>query len=417
LPVLLFLCTKSVDEDENLIAPWGGTISLEITIRNLVKYYDNEKPVVKGLNLQINDGELVTILGPSGCGKSTTMLMIAGIHSISQGEIYFDDQMINYVPPKDRGIGMVFQNSALYPNMTVQENIMFPLKNQRNPKVSKVEQIARASEAAKMVHLGDFLKRKPSQLSGGQQQRVAIARAIVKRPKLLLLDEPLSSLDANLRMDMREEIRRLQKELGITTVMVTHDQEEAMTMSDRIAIMRDGILQQYGTPDELYRQPVNWFVANFLGMPAMNSFQCVWENPGRSLKLKETGEIIPLPADAKLVDGSVRPGQQLILGFRPHQSRIWTGPPAHQEGLLKGVVLLVEYTGREKLLNLQFGQKLIKGYTDIDQQITDGQQVWMKVDAFKYLFDSVSEDNMFVNKKPVMADYSGPVASLTTSRR
>ena len=241
---------------------------MEIKIENLTKAYGDFK-AVDGMNLTIQDGELVGLLGPSGCGKSTTLFMIAGLTEPTSGEIYFGEKNVTKIPPEDREIGLVFQNYALYPHMSVAENIMFPLINR---KVNKKEAKERAYEMAKMVHLEELMDRKPKALSGGQQQRVAIARALVKKPKVLLLDEPLSNLDAKLRIETREEIRRIQQEVKITTIFVTHDQEEAMSISDKIAVMNQGIVQQYAVPQSMYLYPENLFVAQFLGMPQINSF-------------------------------------------------------------------------------------------------------------------------------------------------
>ncbi|NOU73557.1 ATP-binding cassette domain-containing protein [Paenibacillus sp. LMG 31458] len=364
---------------------------MQVRIAQLFKYYESGDPTVSDLNLDVADGELVTLLGPSGCGKSTTMLMIAGIHEVSKGGIYFDDELMNYVSPKDRNIGMVFQNPALYPNMNVLENITFPLRNRKMPKKQAEE---RAIEAAEIVQMAGYLKRKPSQLSGGQQQRVALARALAKQPKLLLLDEPLSSLDARLRMSLREEIRRIQKKLGITTVMVTHDQEEAMSMSDRIAVMNNGRLQQYGTPDELYENPVNWFVAQFLGMPSMNRLDCRWERPGLSVRLPDTGDVLTLPPSLAGVQDAM-PEQRLMIGFRPHQVHIVK--PEDESNSFKAKVLMIEFTGREKLLHLAAGAQHIKIYADLSEQVKEGDEIRLRLTHFRYLFDADTERNLMLN--------------------
>ncbi|MBP3487180.1 MAG: ABC transporter ATP-binding protein [Roseburia sp.] len=244
---------------------------MEIRIENLTKAYGDFR-AVDGMNLTICDGELVGLLGPSGCGKSTTLFMLAGLTEPTDGKIFFGDKDVTKIPPEEREIGLVFQNYALYPHMTVEENIMFPLINR---KVNKKEAKERAYEMAKLVHLEGLMDRKPKALSGGQQQRVAIARALVKKPKVLLLDEPLSNLDAKLRIETREEIRRIQQEVGITTIFVTHDQEEAMSISDKIAVMDKGVVQQYEVPQSMYLEPENLFVAQFLGMPEINTFSAV----------------------------------------------------------------------------------------------------------------------------------------------
>ena len=239
---------------------------MKVRIDNVTKTF-GQTTAVSNFSAELEDGHLICLLGPSGCGKSTLLNMLCGIIPVSQGQIFFDDKDVTKLPPDQRNIGMVFQNYALYPHMTVAENIAFPLEIQ---KVKKDERKARVEEIAKLVHVDNLLRRYPSELSGGQQQRVAIARAMVKKPQLLLMDEPLSNLDARLRLEMREEIRRIQKETGITTVFVTHDQEEAMSISDSILLMKDGVLIQNGLCQELYVNPNCLFVAEFLGNPPAN---------------------------------------------------------------------------------------------------------------------------------------------------
>ena len=247
---------------------------MKIVLKNLSKVFYNKKTnsevrAVDNLDIEIPDGKLVGLLGPSGCGKSTTLFMISGLQNPTEGEIYFGETNVTNLAAEKRGIGLVFQNYALYPHMTVGQNIMFPLTNQ---KVSKKEALERAYEAASLVQIENLMDRKPSELSGGQQQRVAIARALVKNPNVLLLDEPLSNLDARLRLQTREEIKRIQRETGVTTVFVTHDQEEAMSISDLIVVMKLGVVQQVDEPQKVYDDPTNLFVAKFLGTPPINSF-------------------------------------------------------------------------------------------------------------------------------------------------
>lgn len=229
--------------------------------------------VLKGITMDIEKGHLVTLLGPSGCGKSTTLNLICGLQKPTEGKIFFGEDDVTDLPPENRGVGLVFQNYALYPHLTVQKNITFPLENLKGKdKLTKEEMQKRAYEAAKLVQIEELMDRRPSELSGGQQQRVAIARALVKAPRVLLLDEPLSNLDARLRLQTREEIKRIQKETGITTIFVTHDQDEAMSISDLIVVMKDGVVQQIGRPQEVYDNPANLFVAKFLGTPPINVF-------------------------------------------------------------------------------------------------------------------------------------------------
>ena len=254
---------------------------MKVELQNLTKIFPSrnkksgeEVIAVNDFTYTIPDGKLVGLLGPSGCGKSTTLYMISGLQKPSSGKIFFGEEDVTDLSPENRGIGLVFQNYALYPHMTVKQNILFPLQNLRGQdRMSKEEMLERALEAAKLVQIDELMDRKPSELSGGQQQRVAIARALVKMPRVLLLDEPLSNLDARLRLQTREEIRRIQKETGITTVFVTHDQEEAMSISDEIVVMKLGVVQQVGKPQEIYDNPTNLFVAKFLGTPPINVFK------------------------------------------------------------------------------------------------------------------------------------------------
>ena len=253
---------------------------MKVVLENLTKIFPSrnkktggEVVAVNDFTFTIPDGKLIGLLGPSGCGKSTTLYMISGLQAPSSGKIYFGDDDVTDLPAESRGVGLVFQNYALYPHMTVKQNILFPLQNLKGAdKLSKDEMLDRAYSAAKLVQIDELMDRKPSELSGGQQQRVAIARALVKMPKVLLLDEPLSNLDARLRLQTREEIRRIQRETGITTIFVTHDQEEAMSISDLIVVMKLGILQQIGKPQDVYDDPTNLFVAKFLGTPPINVF-------------------------------------------------------------------------------------------------------------------------------------------------
>ena len=254
---------------------------MKVVLQNLTKVFPSrnkksgeEVVAVNDFTFEIPDGKLIGLLGPSGCGKSTTLYMISGLQKPTGGQIFFGDNDVTELSAENRGVGLVFQNYALYPHMTVKQNIMFPLQNLRGAdKLSKEEMITRAYEAAKLVQIDELMERKPSELSGGQQQRVAIARALVKMPQVLLLDEPLSNLDARLRLQTREEIRRIQKETGITTIFVTHDQEEAMSISDMIVVMKLGVVQQIGAPQDVYDNPTNLFVAKFLGTPPINVFE------------------------------------------------------------------------------------------------------------------------------------------------
>ncbi len=274
---------------------------MKVVLRNLTKKFPSRDKknkadviAVNNFDFEIPDGKLIGLLGPSGCGKSTTLNLISGLEKPTSGQIFFGEDDVTNLPPEHRGIGLVFQNYALYPHLTVKQNILFPLENLKGKdRLSKEEMLEKAMEAAKLVQIDELMERRPGELSGGQQQRVAIARALVKRPKVLLLDEPLSNLDARLRLQTREEIRRIQKETGITTIFVTHDQEEAMSISDMIVVMRDGIVQQIGRPQEVYDNPANLFVAKFLGTPPINVFQGQvkdgWLSLGEDTVLSVTG--------------------------------------------------------------------------------------------------------------------------------
>ncbi|SDB30160.1 ABC transporter ATP-binding protein [Bauldia litoralis] len=295
-----------------------------IEFRNIAKRFGDVE-VIPGMDLDIADGEFVALLGPSGCGKSTSLLILAGIYLPSGGDLLFDGHVVNDVEAKDRNVGIVFQSYALYPHMTVRDNIMFPLRFKKTP---RDEAIRRVNDAAALVQVGELLDRKPSELSGGQQQRVALARALVKQPQLLLLDEPLSNLDATLRLSMRTEIKSLQDELGVTTILVTHDQIEATTMADRIICMRAGRIEQIGTPDDLYDRPSSLFVAGFIGSPPINLVHGAAAN--------NTVDVagVPFPADG--ANGSI------TVGLRPEHL-------VFAEAGLPGRIAQIEPMGREVL--------------------------------------------------------------------
>ena len=286
---------------------------MKVVLQNLTKIFPSrnkksgeEVVAVNDFTFEIPDGKLIGLLGPSGCGKSTTLYMIRGLQKPTGGKIFFGDDDVTEMPTESRGVCLVFQNYALYPHMTVKQNILFPLQNLKGAdKMSKAEMLKRATEAAKLVQIDNLMERKPSELSGGQQQRVAIARALVKMPRVLLLDEPLSNLDARLRLQTREEIRRIQRETGITTIFVTHDQEEAMSISDMIVVMKLGVLQQIGAPQEVYDDPHNLFVAKFLGTPPINVFEGAVSG-GKLIIGEQTVLDVPGIAD-----------QEVYVGIRP----------------------------------------------------------------------------------------------------
>ena len=306
---------------------------MDIKLKNLTKVFqgrenkNEEVRAVDNLDIVIPSGKLVGLLGPSGCGKSTTLYMIAGLLEPTTGQIFFDEEDVTELSPEKRGIGLVFQNYALYPHMTVLQNILFPLENM---KVPKDEALQRAQKVAELVDIAGLLNRKPKQLSGGQQQRVAIARALVKEPRVLLLDEPLSNLDARLRLQTREEIKRIQRETGITTVFVTHDQEEAMSICDKMVVMKLGVVQQIGEPQAIYDDPDNLFVANFLGTPPINVF---------TGEIKNGGVYI---GDEKIMDTDIA-DQKIYVGIRPEAFLYEEG-----DGVLSMNKDFIEVMGRDK---------------------------------------------------------------------
>ncbi|SMB97372.1 carbohydrate ABC transporter ATP-binding protein, CUT1 family [Thermanaeromonas toyohensis ToBE] len=321
-----------------------------VILRNVWKKF-GQVIAVRDFNLEIKDGEFIVLVGPSGCGKTTTLRMVAGLEDITQGEIYIGDRLVNDVPPKDRDIAMVFQNYALYPHMNVYDNMAFGLKMR---KVPKQEIKRRVEEAAKLLGIEHLLTRKPKELSGGQRQRVALGRAIVREPKVFLMDEPLSNLDAKLRVQMRAELTKLQQKLGVTTIYVTHDQVEAMTMGHRIVVMRDGIIQQIDTPLGLYERPANLFVAGFIGSPPMNFLPVMLEEEQGVLRVKGEGFSFPLAED--MGRRLKAPRKEVVLGLRPeditveHRLR-----EAHPEWVYRVKVEVVEPLGAEGLVYFSLG--------------------------------------------------------------
>ena len=321
----------------------------DVQLVHLSKVYDNGVVAVNDLNLEIGEGEFVVLVGPSGCGKTTALRMVAGLEEISDGEIRIGGKVVNDLPPRERDIAMVFQNYALYPHKTVYENLAFGL---RMRKVPKDEQKRRVEEIARVLGLADMLKRRPAQLSGGQRQRVAMGRAIVREPKAFLMDEPLSNLDAKLRVQMRAEIARIQQALRVTTVYVTHDQVEAMTMGHRVAVMRDGVLQQVDTPQHLYDAPMNLFVASFVGSPPMNLFEAtiVQENGRISCRVGQVELELPSDVVAQRPALAEYEGRSVAIGIRPEDVREAAGWDGAR---LRGRILLVESLGSEQLVHIE----------------------------------------------------------------
>ena len=367
---------------------------MKVVLQNLTKIFPSrdkkagsEVVAVNDFTFEIPDGKLIGLLGPSGCGKSTTLYMISGLQKPSGGKIFFGDDDVTELSTENRGIGLVFQNYALYPHMTVKQNIMFPLQNLKGEdKMSKEAMQERAYEVAKLVQIDDLMERKPSELSGGQQQRVAIARALVKMPRVLLLDEPLSNLDARLRLQTREEIRRIQKETGITTIFVTHDQEEAMSISDQIVVMKLGVLQQIGEPQKVYDDPANLFVAKFLGTPPINV-----------LAGKVEGGKVYIGKDAILEVTNV-PDQEVIIGIRPE------GFVLSENGALECQLSNVEVMGRDVSIvstNEASLNPLVRSIIDADNKVDLSQKsVRYDVKPHKlFLFNKETEERIYFEAK------------------
>jgi multiple sugar transport system ATP-binding protein len=358
----------------------SGTITLE----SVTKRFPGGVVAVNDLSLEVQPGEFLVLVGPSGCGKTTALRMVAGLEEVTSGQIRINDRVVTRLPPRDRDIAMVFQNYALYAHMTVRNNISFGLKMARMP---KQEIRRRVDEAAAMLGLSDLLNRKPRQLSGGQRQRVAMGRAIVREPAAFLMDEPLSNLDAKLRVEMRGEIIRVQRRIAAPTLYVTHDQTEAMTMGDRVAILSDGVLQQLGTPEEVYDRPVNAFVAAFIGSPSMNLVDATLEREGDGLAVAFAGARIPLPSDAPstLAEGPVR------VGLRPEDF----GRPGGAE--IEVEVTRLESLGSELVAYLTpaGGQDgpILTARLDRGEKLVQGETARVTVDPRRlYFFDAVNGD-------------------------
>lgn len=357
------------------------TLLAKVSIKNLTKRFRDVVAVNK-LSLEVKDKEFVVVLGPSGCGKTTVLRCIAGLETPDEGEIYIGDRLVNDLDPKERDIAMVFQSYALYPHMTVFDNLAFPLEN---AKVSKDETKKRVQEVSELLKIQKLLDRKPKQLSGGQRQRVALGRAMVREPHVFLMDEPLSNLDAKLRVYMRAELKKLQKDVGITTIYVTHDQVEAMTMGDKVAILDEGVLQQFDLSHEIYFHPSNVFVAGFIGTPPTNFFDCN-STEGVPYTL-DTGEFrYPLPEHlaevAKKCTSNV-----CILGVRPQDVLVYKNAKEKKE-LVKARLEVVEPLGDKEILNLKVGEYLVKALVSPDFKAEIGDELWFDFPADKiYIFD------------------------------
>lgn len=378
----------------------------EIALRNVCKQFDSEHYGIKDFNLDIHDKEFVIFVGPSGCGKSTTLRIIAGLEEITDGELWIDGELSNYLEPKERGMSMVFQNYALYPNMTVYGNMAYALKIRKMPK-DEIDK--KVHEVAKILEIEQLLDRKPAALSGGQKQRVAIGSAIIRKPKAFLMDEPLSNLDAKLRAQMRVELVKLHKQLDTTIIYVTHDQTEAMTLGTKIVVMKDGLIQQVGAPQSIYDNPVNLFVAGFLGSPSMNFFQC-------TVKAEENNRTALLLDDAKTVkkvylDGTRGKqiadrynGRHVILGIRPED--IYEFEEAKKLGIendsvdVDEPVVNREMLGAEVILYFDEQGKTLAVRLNPENQTQVGEKVSLYFDMDKaHVFDPETEENLFYREE------------------
>ena len=366
---------------------------MKVVLQNLTKIFPSrdkkagkEVVAVNDFTFEIPDGKLIGLLGPSGCGKSTTLYMISGLQKPTGGKIFFGDDDVTNLPTENRGVGLVFQNYALYPHMTVKQNILFPLQNLKGAdKMSKQEMLERAYYAAKLVQIEDLMDRKPGEMSGGQQQRVAIARALVKMPRVLLLDEPLSNLDARLRLQTREEIRRIQKETGITTVFVTHDQEEAMSISDLIVVMKLGVVQQIGEPQKVYDDPTNLFVAKFLGTPPINVLEGV------------------------VVDGKVYIGEDMVMevsGVENQEVYIGIRPEGFEpcdNGVLGCEISNVEVMGRDVSVvctNAASANPVIRAIVNADNKFAATGSIRFNIKPHKFfIFNKETEERVYFEVK------------------
>ena len=351
-----------------------------LKFRNINKVYDNKVQAVFDFTLDVQDKEFIVFVGPSGCGKSTTLRMVAGLEEITSGDLYIDDVLVNDVLPKDRDIAMVFQNYALYPHMSVYDNMAFGLKLRKIPKKEIDE---RVQEAAEILGLGDYLYRKPRQLSGGQRQRVALGRAIVRSPKVFLMDEPLSNLDAKLRVQMRSEIAKIHKRVGATTIYVTHDQTEAMTMASRIVIMKDGYIQQIGTPKEVYNNPANIFVGGFIGSPAMSFFKGNILNKNFVTGEKEKISIELSDEIYEKVKGYE--GKQIVLGIRPEDLSI-VPSSSKGVGILSIEADVVELLGHELIVYGYLDKQKLLIKTSAANEVSVGDVIKVSLDMKKIHF-------------------------------
>jgi multiple sugar transport system ATP-binding protein len=356
----------------------------EVRLTEVVKTYGRNLAVDR-VSLTIGDGEFVALVGPSGCGKTTTLNLVAGLIDLTAGEIRIGDRLVNDLDPKDRDVAMVFQNYALYPNKTVYKNLAFPLKMRKTP---KAEIDRRVREAAKVLDIGHLLERRPRELSGGQQQRVALGRALVRDPKVFLMDEPLSNLDAKLRVQMRAELKRFHQDLRATVIYVTHDQLEAVTMADRMAVMDGGLLQQYDRPERVFDHPVNLFVAGFVGSPAMNLLRArvAGDATGAALEGTDGWRVVLSPRNAHRALAASSP--EVVMGARHSTLRLW---PEATAGTIPGQVYTVEPTGDVTYVHVRLGADTVVVSVPPHTQLEPNQPIWLAFDQEKmHLFDAAT---------------------------
>jgi multiple sugar transport system ATP-binding protein len=358
-----------------------------VTLKNMSKTYGTEVNAVRNISLSIKDGEFVCLLGPSGCGKSTTLRAIAGLEKITSGDLFIGDKRVNDLPPRDRDIAMAFENYALYPHMTVAENIAFPLR------IRKMDQELirkKVLEVAELMGIRSLLNENVKDLSGGAQQRTGVARALVRNPQVLLLDEPISHLEEELKARMREDLKKLQQEIGVTTIYVTHDQIEAMVMADRIAIMNFGVLQQFGTAEDVYERPANVFVGGFIGEPPMNFLSCEFNKDSASLSYKGRNLFAPAETLDTLRSKGV---SDVILGIRDTQISV---SPTEQRGAVKAPVIFIEPRNEEQILTLRLADTDILVSLSNRTRFRQNQDAWMRIDFGKAnFFDPKTEANLF----------------------
>ncbi len=352
-------------------------MSTNIRIENLTKTFGNVK-ALDNFSLDVEPGEFMVLLGPSGCGKTTAVRCIAGLSAPTNGNIFIGNQLVNGLPPKDRDVAMVFQNYALYPHMSVYDNIAFPLKMRKEPKTSIQDKVRNVSE---LLEISQLIDRKPKELSGGQMQRVALGRAIVREPKVFLMDEPLSNLDAKMRAYMRAELKKLQRKVGITTIYITHDQIEAMSMADRIAVMNHGLIQQVGTPYEVYSKPSNTFVAGFIGSPPMNFLDCTVNNNDNELVIEIAGLSVRSQSDEliNLFDSIEELSRRVTIGVRPRDVNIGSSY-LQSDVVLDCVISFIEMLGDDTILEVKVGHAILRVLTNsIDENITIGQHITVRI--------------------------------------